>query len=63
MWKFKQREADDLRQRSANASRTLQRKTLCRIFRSWRVVNQEDCIIEPLLKRRVRRSMVRLETL
>ena len=42
--------------RAQNARRILQRNKLGRILQAWRVVNQEECIIEPLIKRRVRRD-------
>ncbi|XP_028393831.1 uncharacterized protein LOC114518104 [Dendronephthya gigantea] len=42
--------------RVQNAARILQRSKLGRILQAWRVVNQEECIIEPLIKKRVRRD-------
>ena len=45
--------------RALYAASVLKKNYLGRVFQAWRVVNQEECIIEPLAKRRERKEMAR----
>ena len=58
-WQFELQKVREENARAQNVARILQRGTLGRILQAWRVVNQEECIIEPLVRRRVRRRMAR----
>ena len=58
-WQFELQKVREEDARAQNMARILQKSTLGRILQAWRVVNQEECIIEPLVKRRLRRNMAR----
>ena len=58
-WLLELQKVKEENTRAQNLARILQKNKLGRILQAWRVVNQEECIIEPLLKRRVRRDMAR----
>lgn len=58
-WQLELQKVREENARAQNVARILQKGTLGRILQAWRVVNQEECIIEPLVRRRVRRRMTR----
>lgn len=58
-WQLELQKERDGRERSHNVARILRKNSLCRILQAWRVVNQEECIIGPLVKRRQRKDMAR----
>ena len=61
-WQLELQKVREEDARAKNMARILQKSTLGRILQAWRVVNQEECIIEPLVRRRVRRNMARWST-
>jgi hypothetical protein len=58
-WQLQLQEVREENTRAENVARILQKNRLGRVLQAWRVVNQEECIIEPLVKRRVRRNTAR----
>jgi hypothetical protein len=60
-WQLALQKVREENARAQNLARILQKNKLGRILQAWRVVNQEECIIEPLVKRRVRRDTARCE--
>ena len=59
-WQLELQKVREENTRAQHLGRILQKNKLGRILQAWRVVNQEECIIEPLVKRRVRRDMAKV---